>query len=68
MSLYIVNSIFTEGYLTTPGAKAYDDHQMIRDMGFELQVHGGHAAAPAPEAEAAPGAPRRTHLPIAQEL
>jgi len=71
MSLYIVNSIFTEGYLTTPGAKAFDDHQMIRDMGFELLVHGGHASAPAPEAsEPAAGSesrPRRTHLPLAQE-
>ena len=51
-----VNSIFTEGYLTTPGATASDDHQMIRDLGFELEVHGGHAA-PEP----------RKHLPVAAE-
>jgi hypothetical protein len=32
-----VNSIFTSGYLTTPGATPSTDHQMIRDLGFEWQ-------------------------------
>jgi biotin synthase len=40
MALYIVSSIFTEGYLTTPGARAHDDQQMIRDLGFEIELHG----------------------------
>lgn len=54
LALYVVNSIFTDGYLTTPGARARDDHAMIRDLGFEIEVHGGHAADP----------PAR-HLPVA---
>ncbi|MBI4508916.1 MAG: biotin synthase BioB [Deltaproteobacteria bacterium] len=37
MALYAVNSIFTSGYLTTPGAHPSQDHQMIRDMGFEIE-------------------------------
>ncbi len=56
LALYAVNSIFTEGYLTTPGASASDDHQMISDMGFEIEVHGGHAS-PAP----------RPHMPVPAE-
>lgn len=36
MSLYPANSIFVNGYLTTPGQDATDAHQMIRDLGFEL--------------------------------
>lgn len=48
MALYAVNSIFTSGYLTTPGAAPSADHQMIRDMGFtveevEPQQHAEHA-------------------------
>jgi len=35
MALYAANSIFTNGYLTTPGAKPSDDMQMILDAGFE---------------------------------
>ena len=32
------NSIFVEGYLTTPG-QAYDAaQQMVRDMGFEVEA------------------------------
>jgi biotin synthase len=37
MALYAVNSIFTSGYLTTPGATPSADHQMIKDLGFEIQ-------------------------------
>jgi biotin synthase len=40
MALYAVNSIFTSGYLTTPGATPSQDHQMIRDLGFEWVTHG----------------------------
>ena len=44
MALYVVNSIFTSGYLTTPGATPSADHQMIRDMGFEWVEAGAEAA------------------------
>ncbi len=37
MALYAVNSMFTSGYLTTPGATPGLDHQMIKDMGFEIE-------------------------------
>jgi biotin synthase len=57
LALYAVNSIFTEGYLTTGGASASDDHRMIRDMGFEIEIHGAHAPEPRP--------PARVHLPVA---
>jgi biotin synthase len=36
LSLYPANSIFVNGYLTTPGQEASDAHQMIADLGFEL--------------------------------
>jgi biotin synthase len=37
LALYAANSIFVEGYLTTPG-QAYDAaHAMVRDMGFEVE-------------------------------
>jgi biotin synthase len=38
--LYAVNSIFTNGYLTTDGQGQNADHQMIRDMGMEPLVVG----------------------------
>ena len=36
LSLYPANSMFVNGYLTTPGQDATDAHQMIADLGFEL--------------------------------
>jgi len=36
LSLYPANSMFVNGYLTTTGQDATDAHQMIRDLGFEL--------------------------------
>ena len=36
LSLYPANSIFVNGYLTTPGQETSDAHQMIADLGFEL--------------------------------
>jgi len=36
--LFPANSIFTNGYLTTPGQGESADHQMIRDLGMEPQV------------------------------
>jgi len=37
LALYPANSIFVEGYLTTPGQAASAAHQMIADMGFEFE-------------------------------
>jgi len=36
LSLYPANSIFVNGYLTTPGQMATDAHRMIEDLGFEI--------------------------------
>ena len=36
LSLYPANSIFVNGYLTTPGQEASDAHRMVEDLGFEL--------------------------------
>ena len=36
MGLYAANSMFVSDYLTTPGQKAEDDFQMIKDLGFEI--------------------------------
>ncbi|MCS6927069.1 MAG: biotin synthase BioB [Candidatus Binatia bacterium] len=38
LALYAANSIFVEGYLTTPGQRAVDAHKLIRDAGFELET------------------------------
>ena len=51
-ALYPANSIFTQGYLTTGGATPFDDHQMIRDAGFELELASGEAVPADPEAVA----------------
>jgi len=37
MCLYAANSIFTEGYLTTPGNRHDADRRMIEDAGFHLE-------------------------------
>jgi biotin synthase len=37
----VANSIFTNGYLTTPGQGESADHQMIKDMGMEPEIAGG---------------------------
>lgn len=37
LSLYPANSIFVEGYLTTPGQQAREAFQMIEDIGFEAE-------------------------------
>ena len=39
--LYVANSIFTNGYLTTAGQGQDSDHQMIRDMGLVPEISGG---------------------------
>ena len=37
LALYPANSMFTEGYLTTPGQAAGDDRRMIEDAGFFIR-------------------------------
>jgi biotin synthase len=37
LSLYPANSLFVNGYLTTPGQEASETHRMIADMGFEIE-------------------------------
>jgi biotin synthase len=54
LALYVVNSIFTSGYLTTPGATPSADHQMIKDLGFEVQ-------------QVASGEPRATSTPTSHD-
>jgi biotin synthase len=38
LALYPANSIFVEGYLTTPGQAASAAQQMITEMGFEVEA------------------------------
>ncbi len=52
LALYPANSIFTQGYLTTGGATALADHQMIRDAGFSLELASGEAIPADPQAVA----------------
>jgi len=67
MALYPANSIFTQGYLTTAGTTPHDDHQMIRDAGFELELASGETVPADPDAVAHLGAPaRRPSLPVAR--
>ena len=37
LALYPANSIFVEGYLTTPGQQHQEAHRMIEDLGFEIE-------------------------------
>jgi biotin synthase len=37
LSLYPANSLFVDGYLTTPGMDTSETHKMIADMGFEIE-------------------------------
>ncbi|QRG67386.1 biotin synthase BioB [Brevibacillus choshinensis] len=37
-SLYAANSLFVGDYLTTPGQEITSDHQMIEDLGFEIEL------------------------------
>lgn len=40
LSILVADSIFANGYLTTDGAGESSDYQMIRDMGYEIEVVG----------------------------
>ncbi len=66
MALYPANSIFTQGYLTTPGATASSDHQMIRDAGFELELASGETVPADPAAVEHLATTRRPSLPMAR--
>ena len=48
--LYPGNSIFVNGYLTTPGLGAAETHRMILDMGFEIE-EGSDLTPPTSEGE-----------------
>ncbi len=52
-ALYPANSIFTSGYLTTGGATPSEDHQMIADLGFEIELVSHDDAPPPGDAGAA---------------
>lgn len=38
LALYAANSIFVGDYLTTQGQEASEDHRMIEDLGFEIEL------------------------------
>jgi biotin synthase len=38
LGLYAANSVFVGDYLTTEGQEATDDHKMIEDLGFEIEL------------------------------
>ena len=38
LALHIANSIFVDGYLTTPGQAHNDARRMVEEMGFEVEV------------------------------
>ncbi len=40
LALYAANSMFTDGYLTTPGQEDSEDHRMIKQAGFTPAVVG----------------------------
>ena len=44
LALYPANSIFVEGYLTTPGQQAEEARRMVEDLGFEVEPAGLPAA------------------------
>ncbi|MBA4493852.1 biotin synthase BioB [Paenactinomyces guangxiensis] len=37
LSLYPANAVFVGDYLTTEGQEVFTDHQMIKDLGFEIE-------------------------------
>lgn len=45
LALFAVNSIFTNGYLTTPGQSLTDDEKMIAEIGYEIVREGEGAEA-----------------------
>jgi biotin synthase len=45
LALYAANSMFTDGYLTTPGQEDSEDHRMIKQAGFTPAVVGADDGA-----------------------
>lgn len=45
LALYPANSIFVQGYLTTPGQSPTDARRMIEELGFEVEAEAGVAPA-----------------------
>jgi biotin synthase len=54
LALYAANSLFVGDYLTTPGQEVSRDHQMIEDLGFEIERYAPGPAGPL-EAESPAG-------------
>lgn len=46
LALFPANSLFVDGYLTTPGQIPEDAHRMIADLGFEVDAVGESDPAP----------------------
>ncbi len=40
LALFAANSLFVDGYLTTPGQAPDEAHRMIREAGFEIDARG----------------------------
>ena len=45
LALYVADSLFVNGYLTTPGDPANEVQKMIEDMGFEVAVNSSACTA-----------------------
>ena len=45
LALYVADSLFVNGYLTTPGDPAHEVQKMIEDMGFEVAVNSSACSA-----------------------
>jgi biotin synthase len=59
LALWPANSLFIEGYLTTPGSDEKETYRMIEDAGFEVLGNPTyHAARSGREASAAESNPR----------
>jgi biotin synthase len=48
LALYAANSIFVEGYLTTPGQSYNDAHRMVAEMGFCVEGEAPEEEDPSP--------------------
>ena len=48
LALYVANSIFVNGYLTTGGQDAVEAIRMIEDMGFTAEIEGAVESSEAP--------------------
>jgi|GEM_PF-5047944 len=44
LALYLADSLFVGGYLTTPGMPGAEAWQMITDLGFEVDTVGAPVA------------------------